>query len=428
MWPGGPQPDGGEVSTTPTSKDHHHALSAHRQRPRRPARGRPRTPGELARLRHPSRSRRPRPRGAVARRVTAAAAVTCASSDASAREGRVRRATSLPHVGMFPSGPSGTPQPTGSRAWTPQTSRPHHGARVTTRRSRRQHASATPSTACSTSSSARSPCDSPSARRARAPTSPAPWARWPTTGSGSSCSGSPSSPGWGSRCGRSRRRSPEAGRPVTASRPPARPSSTSPWRGPRSGSRAAAAPRARSQTTDFTATLMKQPAGQWLVALLGLAVIGVGVYHVVKGWRKKFLQDLETHPGEWIVKAGRVGYIAKGIALAIVGGLFVLAAVRHKPSEAKRPRRRAAQPARRPGRPGAARPRRARPHRLRRLLLRPRPPRRRLSPVGAGARCRRHGPERPDISGHSGPFPWRLHHRRLLLLCVITHHECRRTP
>jgi uncharacterized protein YbdZ (MbtH family) len=91
----------------------------------------------------------------------------------------------------------------------------------------------------------------------------------------------------------------------------------------------------KQQSADFTASLMKQPAGTWLVGIVGLAIIGVGVYHVVKGWRKKFLQDLETHPSEWIVKAGRVGYIAKGIALAIVGGLFVLAAVRHKPSEAR---------------------------------------------------------------------------------------------
>jgi hypothetical protein len=90
----------------------------------------------------------------------------------------------------------------------------------------------------------------------------------------------------------------------------------------------------KKQSTDFTASLMEKPAGQWLVGLVGLVIIGVGVYHVVKGWRKKFLRDLESHPGEWIVKAGRVGYIAKGIALAIVGGLFVLAAVRHKPSEA----------------------------------------------------------------------------------------------
>ena len=90
-----------------------------------------------------------------------------------------------------------------------------------------------------------------------------------------------------------------------------------------------------SQSTDFTASLMRQPAGQWLVAAVGLAVIGGGVYHVVKGWKKKFLQDLETQPGEWIVRAGRFGYIAKGVALAIVGGLFVLAAARHRPSEAR---------------------------------------------------------------------------------------------
>jgi uncharacterized membrane protein len=90
----------------------------------------------------------------------------------------------------------------------------------------------------------------------------------------------------------------------------------------------------KKQSTDFTASLMSKPAGQWLVGAIGVAIIGVGLYHVVKGWRKKFLQDLESNPGEWIVKAGRVGYIAKGIALAIVGGLFVLAAVRHKSSEA----------------------------------------------------------------------------------------------
>jgi hypothetical protein len=91
----------------------------------------------------------------------------------------------------------------------------------------------------------------------------------------------------------------------------------------------------KQQSADFTATLMKQPAGQWLVGAVGLAIIGVGAYHVVKGWKRKFLEDLETHPSTWIVKAGRSGYIAKGVALAIVGGLFLVAAVRHKPSESR---------------------------------------------------------------------------------------------
>lgn len=89
------------------------------------------------------------------------------------------------------------------------------------------------------------------------------------------------------------------------------------------------------QTADVTRTLMDQPFGRVLVGLLGLAVIGVGVYHVVKGWRRGFLRDLREHPGPWAVRLGRVGYIAKGVALALVGGLFVSAAATAQPGKAK---------------------------------------------------------------------------------------------
>ena len=91
----------------------------------------------------------------------------------------------------------------------------------------------------------------------------------------------------------------------------------------------------KKQSTDFTATLMGQPFGIWLVGAVGVAVVAVGGYHVVKGVKKKFLEDLDSHPGRWVVRAGQFGYAAKGVALAIVGGLFVVAAVRHQPSEAK---------------------------------------------------------------------------------------------
>lgn len=91
----------------------------------------------------------------------------------------------------------------------------------------------------------------------------------------------------------------------------------------------------KKQSTDFTASLMGQPFGIWLVGAIGVGVIAIGGYLIVKGWKKKFLQDLESRPGEWVERAGQFGYIAKGVALAIVGGLFVVAAVRHQPSEAK---------------------------------------------------------------------------------------------
>ena len=88
------------------------------------------------------------------------------------------------------------------------------------------------------------------------------------------------------------------------------------------------------RTKDFTATLMDAPAGQLLVGLVGVAILGVGGYHLYKGWTRKFLEDLQEHPGRWAVVAGRVGYVAKGVALAAVGVLFVTAAVQHRSGKA----------------------------------------------------------------------------------------------
>jgi hypothetical protein len=84
-----------------------------------------------------------------------------------------------------------------------------------------------------------------------------------------------------------------------------------------------------------TGTLMASTGGRALIAVVGLAVVGVGGYHVVKGWTRKFLQDLREDPGPWPVLAGRVGYVAKGVALAVVGALLVLAGVRGNAQQAQ---------------------------------------------------------------------------------------------
>jgi Domain of Unknown Function (DUF1206) len=92
---------------------------------------------------------------------------------------------------------------------------------------------------------------------------------------------------------------------------------------------------AEKQTEDFTAGLMESPGGRVLVGLLGLVVLGIAGYHVYKGWTKKFLQDLRENPGEWAVTAGRLGYIAKGVALLIVGFFFLIAAWTADPDKAQ---------------------------------------------------------------------------------------------
>jgi hypothetical protein len=92
------------------------------------------------------------------------------------------------------------------------------------------------------------------------------------------------------------------------------------------------------QSADVTAKLLGLPGGRLVVAAVGLVVVGVGVYHVVKGWTKKFLRDLQGGPegqlGDAVVKLAMAGYIAKGVALGVVGLLFAVAAVQSDPSEA----------------------------------------------------------------------------------------------
>jgi hypothetical protein len=92
--------------------------------------------------------------------------------------------------------------------------------------------------------------------------------------------------------------------------------------------------KSKSKTTDYTAKLMDQPFGRWLVGLVGLAIIGYGVYLAYRGWSEKFLEHLDPEgrsgdSGKAYRVFGKLGYIAKGIAIGVIGVLFVYAAIDH---------------------------------------------------------------------------------------------------
>jgi hypothetical protein len=84
----------------------------------------------------------------------------------------------------------------------------------------------------------------------------------------------------------------------------------------------------------ISAKLMSVPFGQILVALIGASVIGIGVAQVVKGVKQNFTEDLDLGVPRSVRRLGTVGYSAKGIALGIIGGLFIWAAVTYDPDKA----------------------------------------------------------------------------------------------
>jgi hypothetical protein len=84
-------------------------------------------------------------------------------------------------------------------------------------------------------------------------------------------------------------------------------------------------------TQDWTAWLLAQPFGRWLVGLVGAAVIGAGISQFVKGYTAKFLRKLklgEMSPTEetWAMRLGRLGFTARGVVFALIGWFFVQAA------------------------------------------------------------------------------------------------------
>jgi hypothetical protein len=94
-----------------------------------------------------------------------------------------------------------------------------------------------------------------------------------------------------------------------------------------------------SSKETMTAQVLNMTGGQLLVTLIGLAIVGAGIFEFVYGIRKSFRDDLDPRAlsgvhGTAVERLGQAGYIAKGIAVGIVGALFVWAAITYDPNKA----------------------------------------------------------------------------------------------
>ncbi|SDS63822.1 protein of unknown function [Friedmanniella luteola] len=88
------------------------------------------------------------------------------------------------------------------------------------------------------------------------------------------------------------------------------------------------------QEDTLTGRLLQAPFGRALVVLVAAAILAVGVSQVVRGVRQKFTEDLEGDRTRAVRVLGTAGYVAKGVALAVVAGLFGWAALSADPDRA----------------------------------------------------------------------------------------------
>lgn len=94
------------------------------------------------------------------------------------------------------------------------------------------------------------------------------------------------------------------------------------------------------QSQDLTATALKHPGGQLIVAIVGIAVAGAGLYVMYRAYKRKFLKHLRMGSASaatrrTVTRLGQIGGIARGIVFGTVGVFLVVAALDANPGQAK---------------------------------------------------------------------------------------------
>jgi hypothetical protein len=94
----------------------------------------------------------------------------------------------------------------------------------------------------------------------------------------------------------------------------------------------------RSSEDTYTAKVMQLPFGPALVVLVGLGIIGYGMYSVYKGLSDQWRKSLEPEGssgdiGTAITVLARTGYPSRGVAFAVIGGLVIWAGLTHDPEK-----------------------------------------------------------------------------------------------
>lgn len=91
------------------------------------------------------------------------------------------------------------------------------------------------------------------------------------------------------------------------------------------------------QEQQATAGVLGWPGGRAIVIAAAVAIIGVGVYNVVEGVTRRFMErmDVSGRARDVVEKSGLVGLVARGAVFGLVGWFLMKAAIEYDPQEAE---------------------------------------------------------------------------------------------
>jgi hypothetical protein len=90
----------------------------------------------------------------------------------------------------------------------------------------------------------------------------------------------------------------------------------------------------------WTARLLSQPFGQWLVGFIGALIIGFGFYEFYRAYKAKFRNQLKLNQMSptketWAMRISRFGLAARGVVFVMIG-FFLIQAARQSDASAAR--------------------------------------------------------------------------------------------
>ncbi len=101
----------------------------------------------------------------------------------------------------------------------------------------------------------------------------------------------------------------------------------------------AAQPRTEDQVRSWTAWLMAEPSGRWLVGLAGAWFVGLALAQFLKAYTAQFrslllLEHMTRREDCWLTRVARFGITAQGLVMATVGLFLIQAAIQYDPAKA----------------------------------------------------------------------------------------------